>query len=391
MQKKSAILIGAGIVGLATARALAQKGFNVKVFDRNPQAAGASVRNFGMVWPIGQPSGVLYNRAMRSRDIWKELARESNIWYEETGSLHLAYNAEEWQVLQELESIFKKEKRAVLLLDKKAISEKYEHVNTDNLSGGLYSADEMLIDPREALAALPGYLQEKYEVEFHWNKCVSYITDQTVYIGNDEEYVADLIFVCSGADFETLYPEEFSKLPLTKCKLQMLRTAPMPERYRIKTAICGGLSLLHYSSFKAAPSLPQLQKKIALEMKEYLDNGIHVMAAQNGKGEITIGDSHEYGSGFEPFDKTSINKMILDYLKSLLKINTNAIAETWHGIYPKLTNGDTEIFISPDPGVYILNGVGGAGMTLSFGLAEEIIEQLTEPKQVKVISLNNSF
>lgn len=376
MQQKSAIVIGAGIVGLASARALAQKGFTVKVFDRHPQAVGASVRNFGMLWPIGQPPGTLYNRAIRSRDIWKTIALDTGIWYQESGSLHLAYNKEEWQVLQELETIFKKEKRNVVLLDKNKIAEKYEQVNPDNLLGGLYSADEMLIDPREAIAALPDYLEEKYGVEFYWNKCVSYISDQTVYIGNEVEYEADIIFVCSGADFETLYPEEFSKLPITKCKLQMLRTVPMPERYRIKTAICGGLSLLHYSSFKAAPSLPVLQKKMAEEMKPYLDLGIHVMAAQNGKGEITIGDSHEYGLHLDPFDRASTNKLILDYLKTFLKINGNAIAETWHGIYPKLTNGDTEIFFSPDTGVYILNGVGGAGMTLSFGLAEEMVEQV---------------
>ncbi len=376
MQQKSAIVIGAGIVGLASARALAQKGFTVKVFDCHPQAVGASVRNFGMLWPIGQPPGTLYNRAIRSRDIWKTIALDTGIWYQESGSLHLAYNKEEWQVLQELETIFKKEKRNVVLLDKNKIAEKYEQVNPDNLLGGLYSADEMLIDPREAIAALPDYLEEKYGVEFYWNKCVSYISDQTVYIGNEVEYEADIIFVCSGADFETLYPEEFSKLPITKCKLQMLRTVPMPERYRIKTAICGGLSLLHYSSFKAAPSLPVLQKKMAEEMKPYLDLGIHVMAAQNGKGEITIGDSHEYGLHLDPFDRASTNKLILDYLKTFLKINGNAIAETWHGIYPKLTNGDTEIFFSPDTGVYILNGVGGAGMTLSFGLAEEMVEQV---------------
>jgi FAD dependent oxidoreductase TIGR03364 len=377
MQQKSAIVIGAGIVGLATARALSEKGFAVKVFDRNAQACGASVRNFGMVWPIGQPSGTLYQRAMRSRQLWKTIAAEAGIWHEETGSLHVAYNAEEWQVLRELEFVFKKEKRNVTLLDKNKVLEKYEHVNAENLLGGLYSADEMLVDPREALAALPEYLQEKYSVQFNWNKCVSYVADQTVYVGNEEEHEADIIFVCSGADFETLYPEEFSKLPLTKCKLQMQRTIAMPEKFRIKTAICGGLSLLHYNSFKAAPSLPLLQKKMANEMKAYLDLGIHVMAAQNGKGEITIGDSHEYGLQVDPFDKASINKMILDYLKTFLKINGNAIAETWHGVYPKLTNGDTEIFFSPDPGVYILNGVGGAGMTLSFGLAEEVVEQLT--------------
>jgi FAD dependent oxidoreductase TIGR03364 len=376
MERKTAIVIGAGIAGIAAAKALAQKGFMVKVFDRNPQAAGASVRNFGMIWPIGQPSGMLYNRAMRSRQIWKETAAGADMWYEETGSLHLAYNAEEWQVLQELEGIFKKEQRNVKLLSSGSIGSTYAQVNTDNLLGGLYSADEMLVDPREALSVLPGYLEEQYEVEFNWNKCVSYIADQTAYIGNEEEHEFDIALVCSGADFETLYPEEFVKLPLTKCKLQMLRTMPMPESYRLKTAVCGGLSLLHYNSFKAAPSLPLLQQKMAEEMKQYLDLGIHVMAAQNGRGEITIGDSHEYGMHVDPFDKQVISKLIMDYLATFLKISNKFIAETWHGVYPKLTNGDTEIFMMPEEGVYILNGLGGAGMTLSFGLAEEIVEQL---------------
>lgn len=147
MQQKSAIVIGAGIVGLATARALGEKGFSVKIFDRNPRAVGASVRNFGMVWPIGQPSGTLYKRAMRSRQIWKTIASSAGIWHDECGSLHLAYTEEEWQVLRELDLVFKKEKRNVWLLDKNKIAGMYEHINTDNLIGGLYSAEEMLVDP----------------------------------------------------------------------------------------------------------------------------------------------------------------------------------------------------------------------------------------------------
>ena len=51
------------------------------------------------------------------------------------------------------------------------------------------------------------------------------------------------------------------------------------------------------------------------EMKEYIDWGIHVMVSQNGKGELTIGDSHEYGLTHDPFDKEFINRMILDYLR----------------------------------------------------------------------------
>ena len=69
---KSAIVVGAGIVGLATARALAEKGYSVKVIEKSQFALGASVRNFGMLWPVGQPDGNLYNRSVRTKEIWVE-------------------------------------------------------------------------------------------------------------------------------------------------------------------------------------------------------------------------------------------------------------------------------------------------------------------------------
>ncbi len=111
-------------------------------------------------------------------------------------------------------------------------------------------------------------------------------------------------------------------------------------------------------------------------MPLHLEYGVHVMVSQNGRGELTVGDSHEYGSDHDPFDKAIINELIVEYLKRFAHFQNWNILETWNGIYPKLLDGESVLFLSPEPQVYIINGVGGAGMTLSFGLAEELINGL---------------
>ncbi len=375
MGQRTAIVIGAGIVGIATARALAIKGYGVTIIERNHKAVSASIRNFGMVWPIGQPEGGMYERALRSKSIWQSVCKEAGIWYNNTGSVHLAHNQQEWTVLKELYEAFNND-RPVQLLNAEITKQVCPAAATDGLLGALYSTDEMIVNAVEAIATLPEYLTEKYDVEFLWGKCASYIADTTVYVGTTETYEADLIFVCSGTDFETLYPEEYAALPFTKCKLQMMRLVAQPDDWQTGAALCGGLSLIHYKSFAAAPSLGVLKEYYENEMQEYIKYGIHVMACQNNAGEITIGDSHEYALTHNPFNSDEINQLILSYLKKIAQFKNWKILQTWNGIYPKLTNGDTDIFYSPESGVYIVNGLGGAGMTLSFGFAEEITTSL---------------
>jgi len=169
MPHKNAIVIGAGILGLAIARSLAIRSYKVTVFERNEKAVGASIRNFGMIWPVGQPNGVLYERALRSKSIWKQVCSDAGLWFDEVGSLYLAYNNLELNVMKEFAEA-NKNTRPIKILTKDETLKLSQAVNTKNLIGSLYSEDDMIVEARVAIEKIPAYLAEKYGVEFKFNE-----------------------------------------------------------------------------------------------------------------------------------------------------------------------------------------------------------------------------
>ena len=80
-------VVGAGIVGLAHALAAARLGKRVVVVDRDAQANGASVRNFGFITVTGQARGETWARARRSREVWAEIAPQAGIEIVQRGLL----------------------------------------------------------------------------------------------------------------------------------------------------------------------------------------------------------------------------------------------------------------------------------------------------------------
>ena len=368
--KADVVIVGAGIVGLAHAWFAAQHGRRVTLFERDAQANGATVRNFGMVWPIGQRVGTNYQRAMRSRQHWLKLRDAAGVWVKECGSLHVATEADEEQVLREFVQLARPTGVEVQILSRAELQERYPHTVTQYTRGALYSPVECCVEPRQAARQLAEYLRNEHGTDFHWNTTVTQLDDGTLTTATGEHWSFNESYICSGADQQTLFPKEYAESGLRTCKLQMMATAPQPDGWQLGPHIAGGLTLLHYAAFAGCPSLPKLRSRYEQTHASELKDGIHVMASQNALGEIVIGDSHHYGSAISPFDSASINQRILAYLQGLVTLPDESIARLWHGHYVK--HPDTLQYTAEvQANCFIIASPGGAGMTLSFALAEE--------------------
>jgi FAD dependent oxidoreductase TIGR03364 len=364
--KFDVIVVGGGIVGLAHAWMAADRGLHVLLIERSSNAAGASVRNFGMLWPIGQPAGEPHSIALRSRARWLELNSAGVVDVEECGSIHATHRTDELAVVEEFRDLGTHD---VEILNPEEVLRRAPIVNPEGLLGGMFSDSEMRVNPRVASAQIATWLGESKGVTCLFDTAVGEVDGHTVKATDGRQWRAERVVICSGSDLQTLFPDTFRNSGLKLCKLQMLKafqehqTSAMPH-------VASGLTLRHYSSFGECPSLPPLRQRIASETPELDRYGIHVMASVFESGDILLGDSHEYDAEISPFDKAAIDDLILRELRKVIRLRDWTITERWHGIYAK--HAQLPVFESqPEPPVHLFVGTGGSGMTMAFGLAEQ--------------------
>ncbi|MDF1660248.1 MAG: TIGR03364 family FAD-dependent oxidoreductase [Planctomycetota bacterium] len=362
-------IIGSGIVGLAHAWSAAERGLRVIVFDRSHRPEGASIRNFGMVWPIGQSAGFNLQSALLSRDRWLFLKENSDIWVNPCGSLHLAHAADEWAVLNEFAEDAQENGYDCRLLNREETLSKSKGVNSEGLRGSLWSPTELCVDPRAALSQLPPWLEASHQVQFQFETHISQVKSGVIQAANGQSWRAEKTLICNGADFQSLFPDFFENSPMTRCKLQMMATGPQPKNWRVGPHLASGLTLRHYQNFESCPSLESVKRRFGEENPLFDQFGIHVMASQGSDGSIILGDSHEYDDDIDPFRKSVIDEIILKEAKRIFQLENWTITRRWDGIYAK-TPGESHYSRAITKNVRVFTGLGGAGMTMSFGLAE---------------------
>lgn len=82
-------IIGAGIIGMSTAWALAKAGLRVAVFEKGVIGGEQSSRNWGWIRTVGRDHKEL-PLAMQAIDLWKEIQAQHDVGYRQTGIAYLA-------------------------------------------------------------------------------------------------------------------------------------------------------------------------------------------------------------------------------------------------------------------------------------------------------------
>ena len=97
------VIVGAGALGTMHAWHAVARGHEVVHLEREREARGASVRNFGLVWVGGRAAGPELRTALRARELWQEIgARVPGVGFRPGGSLTAVRSEAERAVAEEV-------------------------------------------------------------------------------------------------------------------------------------------------------------------------------------------------------------------------------------------------------------------------------------------------
>jgi FAD dependent oxidoreductase TIGR03364 len=367
------LVVGSGIVGLAHAYEAVKRGLKVGVVEQNAHCTGASIRNFGFITISGQGARDTWRRAVHSAKVWKELAELAKIKILHHGTWILCEREEAVDVAN---AFIKTNMGTECQFFSKAyypnlLSLGHSHLNSLNLKnslGLLYSPHEFRLESKEAIPQLVNFLENEMGVDFFWGTEVFSVENSTVHTSNNR-FDAQKVVICSGAQLTGVAKPYLEKYDLQLCTLQMLRIK-VQEGFILPGSVMTDNSLARYLGWSELPEAKALQERIAMEMPEYLQEGIHLIVVQSADGTLVVGDSHRYGVAEDVFACNKVENLIIQLMYRVLNITEHTVVERWTGVYPSSHIYDALIErVSSQIRVAVVTS--GTGASTAFGLAKD--------------------
>ena len=202
---KSLLVIGGGLAGCHTARSLAERGWQVRILDRQAQLAQEGSGNpqgvlYAKLSPLDEPQAAFNLAALQYamhfyQPLWNRIGNRC-------GVLQLAYKAAEARLHEHLRSRYENAEGLVQFLN----AEEASNLAAIPLAhGGLYFPQAGWIDPRKLCAYLVDHAN--ISVQYDTEVTALYTRDQAwVAETNRGEYLAPVVVIASACNATNLEP-----------------------------------------------------------------------------------------------------------------------------------------------------------------------------------------
>ncbi|MFI6334788.1 TIGR03364 family FAD-dependent oxidoreductase [Streptomyces sp. NPDC050535] len=369
------IVVGAGVVGTLHAWHAIERGHEVVQIEREAEARGASLRNFGQIWVSGRAGGEELETALRARELWESIgARVPRIGFRANGSLTPVRGERELAVAEEALARPDAAARGYKLLtagEARAVNPALR----GTYDAALYCERDAAVEPRVAQLALREALLESPRYTFLPGREVrDVVGEHAVRDDHGDVHRGDVVVLCTGAWLGGLVRELAGpELPVRRVRLQMMQTEPLGEP--LTTSVADADSFRYYPAYRGEAldrlnsGQPQAETAAAHRMQ--------LLMVQRADGGLTIGDTHEYEHPFafdtveEPYDH------LAGVVESFLGRPLPKIRRRWAGVYAQCTDPSRVVHRQRvRDGVCLVTGPGGRGMTCSPAIAEKTANEL---------------
>ncbi|MGW7240519.1 TIGR03364 family FAD-dependent oxidoreductase [Streptomyces sp. NPDC054804] len=368
-------VVGAGVVGTMHAWQAVERGHEVVQIEREAEARGASLRNFGQIWVSGRAGGEELETALRARELWEEIGgRVPALGFRANGSLTPVRGAYELAVAEAAVARADAAARGHKLLTA-AEARALNPALRGDFDAALHCERDAAVEPRTAQLALRAELLKSPNYTFLPGREVREVTGRgTVRDDHGDVHHADAVVLCTGAWLGGLVRELAGPgLPVRRVRLQMMQTDPLGEP--LPTSVADADSFRYYPAY-ASPALDALNAGRP-QPETAAVHRMQLLMVQRADGGLTIGDTHEYEHPFafdtveEPYEH------LTGVVESLLGRPLPRIRHRWAGVYAQCT--DTTRVVHRQEladGVWLVTGPGGRGMTCSPAIAETTANEL---------------
>lgn len=238
------------MVGTMHAWQAVQRGHEVVQIEREAEARGASLRNFGQIWVSGRAGGEELDTALRARELWGRIGAEvPGLGFRAIGSLTPVRGARELAVAEAAVARPDAAARGYKLVTAAGARELNPALR-GAFEAALWCERDAAVEPRTAQLHLREALKASGRYTFLAGREVREVTGPgTVRDDHGDVHSGDAVVLATGAWLSGLVRELVPDLPVRRVRLQMMQTAPLGER--LTTSVADADSFRYYPAYKS--------------------------------------------------------------------------------------------------------------------------------------------